>query len=60
MKAGTCKTFEKTDCEGITVAICAPYFHALDDTVELERCHPIWQISQGTGHRDTPHAMQKM
>jgi hypothetical protein len=35
-EAGTKKSFEKTDCEGIAVAIRAPYFHLLDGAPKFE------------------------
>jgi hypothetical protein len=60
VKSGAGKTFKETDCEGIIVAICAPNFHLLNGTLELERRHSIGQVSQDTGHRDTPHAMHKI
>jgi hypothetical protein len=60
VKSGTGKTFEEADREGKAVTIRAPNVHLLDGTLELERRHSIGQFSQGTGHRDTPHAMREM
>jgi hypothetical protein len=57
VKAGT---FEVTDGEGKAVTISAPNFHLLDGALELERRHLIGEVSQGAGHRDTPHAMREM
>jgi hypothetical protein len=62
VKAGTGRTFE-TDHERIAVADCAPYFHLIDSTVELQgHCQSFtrgWAAAARCGGSGCRHGLKK-